>query len=131
MDKYYIASSFQNKTVVNELSQKLKELGYLQTYDWTVNDKAETKERLEKIGKEELKGVSASDFLIVVLPGGKGTHVEFGIAISQNKPIYLYSQGSNEFDPSKSCTFYHLPNVKIVTGDIAKLISILKIDFDI
>ncbi|PTI73807.1 nucleoside 2-deoxyribosyltransferase [Staphylococcus succinus] len=131
MDKYYIASSFQNKTIVKELSQKLKKLGYLQTYNWTINNKAETKEQLVKIGKDELKGISDSDFLIVVLPGGKGTHVELGIALSQNKPIYIYSQDSNMFNPSNSCTFYHLPNVKIVTGEIVKLINTLEADFNI
>ncbi|MGW5358272.1 nucleoside 2-deoxyribosyltransferase [Staphylococcus xylosus] len=131
MDKYYIASSFQNKTIVKELSQKLKKLGYLQTYNWTINNKAETKEQLVKIGKDELKGVSDSDFLIVVLQGGKGTHVELGIALSQNKPIYIYSQDSNMFNPSNSCTFYHLPNVKIVTGEIVKLINMLEADFNI
>lgn len=129
MVKYYIASSFQNKTIVNKLSQKLNELGYLQTYDWTINDKAETLEQLEKVGREELRGVSNSDFLIVALPGGKGTHVELGIAISQDKPVYIYSQNSNVFDPNNSCTFYHLPNVKIVVGEIAKFIKILESDF--
>lgn len=130
MIKFYVASGFQNKTAVKHLGQKLKKVGYIQTYDWTINAKAETVEELEKIGKEELRGVSDSDFLIVILPGGKGTHIELGIALSQNKRVYLYSQDPLYFEPNNSCTFYHLSNVNIITGNIENLISSLHKDIN-
>ncbi|MGD6885382.1 nucleoside 2-deoxyribosyltransferase [Staphylococcus shinii] len=129
MKKFYIASSFQNKEMINHLSQILESLDYIQTYNWTKNENAISIEQLKSIGRQEYKGIIDSDFLIVVLPGGKGTHVELGIALSQSKPIYLYSQDSNTFHPSHSCTFYHLPNVRIVAGEIDELLNTLKKDF--
>lgn len=72
--------------------------------------------------------VIEADFLIVLLPAGKGSHIEFGIGMGQGKPIYLYSSDEevNNFDTTS--TFYHLPQVKIVVGTIDTLIQTILVE---
>ena len=65
---------------INAVS-RLKEIGYEQTYDWTQNNRASSLEALQKIGLLEKKAVIEADFLIVLTPAGKGSHIELGMAI--------------------------------------------------
>lgn len=47
---FYIASSFKNIEQVREISNELKLKGYIHTYDWTQNEKANSFEKLAIIG---------------------------------------------------------------------------------
>lgn len=91
MKKFYIASSFKNINEVRYVSKMLKDKGFIQTYDWTLNERAASYEALEKIGQEELAAVIDCDLIIVILPAGKGSHIELGIALGIGKKIFLYS----------------------------------------
>ena len=119
--KFYIASSFQNKDRVRYVSEKLKNKGYIHTYDWT-NESASTIEELVVIGQKEKNAVIKSDFIIVILPAGKGSHIELGIALGQGKKVYLYSPNMdiNHFDTTS--TFYHLPEVEKCIGTVDELV---------
>ena len=121
--KFYMASSFSNKQAVRQVSEELKNKGFTHTYDWTKNERASSFEELSKVGNLERNAVIEADFMIVLLPAGKGSHIEFGIALGQGKPIYLYSSDEevNNFDTTS--TFYHLPQVKIVVGTISDLVK--------
>lgn len=123
MKKFYVASSFQNVEVVRFVSEQLKTKGYVQTYDWTKNNRASTIEDLNEIGQEEKKAVMEADFLMVLLPAGKGSHIEFGIALGQGKKIYLYSQNNEVSNFETTSTFYHLSEVEIVIGTIDELLT--------
>lgn len=81
MNKFYVASSFKNIDTVRYVSNELINKGYIQTYDWTKNERASTIEDLKEIGRQERKAVMEADFIIVLLPAGKGSHIEFGIAL--------------------------------------------------
>lgn len=91
MKKFYIASSFKNINEVRYVSKMLKDKGFIQTYDWTLNERAASYEALEKIGQEELAAVIDCDLINVILPAGKGSHIELGIALGIGKKIFLYS----------------------------------------
>jgi nucleoside 2-deoxyribosyltransferase len=121
--RFYVASSFKNIDTVRYVSNELKNKGYIQTYDWTQNERASTVEDLKEIGQKERNAVLEADFIIVLLPAGKGSHIEFGIALGQGKRIYLHSQDDevNKFETTS--TFYHLPEVKKCIGTIAELIA--------
>lgn len=123
MKKFYIASSFQNKDMVNTVSSQLKNMDYVQTYDWTKNQRALTFDDLKKIGQEEKMAVIEADFLIVLLPAGKGSHIELGIALAHDKKIYLYSQNIEVNNFETTSTFYHLNEVEIVIGTIDELLN--------
>ncbi|WP_394172547.1 nucleoside 2-deoxyribosyltransferase [Guptibacillus hwajinpoensis] len=124
--KFYVASGFQNKAKVQQFSEQLKKEGYTQTYDWTKNVRASTEEELEVIGENELKAVRNADFLVVLLPGGKGTHIEMGIALGLSIPVYLYSEGDFP-TASESTTFYYTTNVTRCTGSLSDLLDTILI----
>lgn len=122
MEKFYVASSFKNIDTVRYVSNELINRGYIQTYDWTQNDRASTVKDLKEIGQQERNAVLEADFLIVLLPGGKGSHIEFGIALGQGKRIYLYSQNDEVDRFETTSTFYHLSEVEKCIGTIDELI---------
>lgn len=121
--KFYIASGLQNKEVVRDVANQLKEKGHIHTYDWTKNEHISTIEELREIGQKEKEAVLEADTVIVLLPGGKGTHIELGLALGQEKKIYLYSPTSDINQPHVTSTFYHLPEVEKVIGSIEELVN--------
>ncbi|MDV2582390.1 nucleoside 2-deoxyribosyltransferase [Alkalibacillus haloalkaliphilus] len=123
MKKFYVASSFKNKDTVRRVNNELKNKGFISTYDWTQNERASTIHDLKVIGQEEKNAVIEADFIIVLLPGGKGSHIEFGIALGQGKRIYLYSSNDEVNDLETTSTFYHLSEVEKCIGSIEDLIE--------
>ncbi|MCA1054062.1 nucleoside 2-deoxyribosyltransferase [Rossellomorea aquimaris] len=123
MKSFYIASSFSNKEAVRYVRDQLTQKGFVHTYDWTINERAATMEELEKIGQQERKAVMEADVVIVLLPAGKGSHIEFGIALGFGKTIYLHSPDEriNQFETTT--TFYHVPEVVKCIGSIDELIE--------
>ena len=123
--KYYIASSFSNIETVRIVSGRLKNLGFRHTYDWTQNERGATIDQLREIGQKEKEAILEADFIVVLLPAGKGSHIEFGIALGQNKTIYLHSPNGEVDDVETTSTFYHLPGVEKCTGTIEELIDLV------
>ncbi|EIT87070.1 group-specific protein [Fictibacillus macauensis ZFHKF-1] len=121
MPSFYIASGFQNKALVQQLKAQLEAHGFEHTYDWTVNERATTADALRAIGEAELQGVKQADFLVVLLPGGNGTHVELGIALAEGKTVYLYEADEASFH-EKLTTFYYIQNVHIIHGTFTDLV---------
>ncbi|WP_422122846.1 group-specific protein [Planococcus sp. X10-3] len=118
MKKFYIASSFANKENVRYAAKSLIENGLIQTFDWTANLRASTIDELQIYGELERRAVLEADFLVVILPAGKGSHIEMGIAIGQRKKVYLLSETAESFEFDGTSTFYHLPEVNIHIGSI-------------
>ncbi|PFE05578.1 group-specific protein [Bacillus cereus] len=115
---FYIASSFQNKHLVQFVASKLKEIGWHPTYDWTQNERATNRKQLQKIGQAERQAIQAADVFLLLLDGGNGSHIELGMAIALEKKVYLYHKNN-----LLQTTFYHLPEVKIFEGDVAGFVS--------
>ncbi|WP_079479074.1 group-specific protein [Halobacillus salinus] len=123
MKKFYVASSFQNKDKVRYVQEELKRQGFAQTYDWTRNERASTSNDLRAIGNLEKEAVTEADFLIVLLPAGKGSHIEFGIALGLGKKIFLHAPDGQMDDSDTTTTFYHVPEVEPCTGSVDELIA--------
>lgn len=128
MKKFYVASSFKNIEAVRYVSNHLENKGYLHTYDWTKNRKIEEGKTtslkvLMEIGQQEIKAVGESDFVVILLPGGKGTHIELGIALGQKKKVFLYSKDGSINNIEKTSTFYHLPEVEKCYGTLEELVN--------
>ncbi|WNF24875.1 group-specific protein [Mesobacillus jeotgali] len=128
MKKFYVASSFRNMDAVNYVTNQLVNKGYVHTYDWTKNaqgrdEKTFTFEDLKEIGQKEKDAVIKSDFIVVLLPGGKGTHIELGIALGLGKKTFLYSLDGALDQVEKASTFYHLPEVEKCYGKLDELVD--------
>ena len=114
---FYIASRLENAARVRELAEVLKSWGWQQTYDWTSHGMVlGEKDDLQRVAAEELAGVIRAQIVIVLLPGGRGTHTELGLALGYRKKIVLYSEDPASFDPASrdTCSFYWLPEVERV-----------------
>lgn len=121
--KFYIASSFQNIEDVRYVRDQLTAKGLQHTYDWTQNSRAANLEELQRIGNAEKEAVQLADFLVVLLPAGKGSHIEFGLALANEITIYLYSPNEDVYDMNFTSTFYHLDNVNIIVGTHQQLLE--------
>lgn len=82
--RYYIASSLDNADQVRSLKAKLDAAGWEHTYDWTVHGSVQREgaARLAEVADDETDGVLCADVVIVLLPGGRGTHTELGMAVA-------------------------------------------------
>lgn len=129
--KFYIGSGFKNCELVNYYSKKLEENGWKNTYNWTKNiNKDITIEDLKEISKLEQRGISDSDIVIILLPAGRGTHIELGMSIALNKKIFLCTSNKEEFSIENTVGFYQIPSIIKLIGtadenikEIMKVIS--------
>lgn len=118
---YYIATAFTNAEMHSEVRDEItkRTRGECRlTYDWTRHDESNaTVEMMQKIAVEEIRGVQAADFLVVLLPGRLGTHAEIGAALSAGKTVLIHDgtdERVTEWAPDKySCIFYQHPNVRV------------------
>lgn len=128
MEKFYVASSIRNMGAVNYVTKQLVNRGYVHTYDWTKNAYASEEEKLtiedlKGIGQHEKNAIIESDLIVVILPGGKGTHIELGIALGLGKKIFLYSPDRAVDQVETTSTFYHLPAVEKCYGTLDELVD--------
>ena len=114
--RFYVGSSFSNIEEVRFMRNELIALGHTHTYDWTQNERATSIDALRSIGEEEVSGIQSADFVVILLPGGKGAHVELGIAIGTNKHVFLYDLGDQMMNMEETSTFYHVDAVQRLEG---------------
>jgi hypothetical protein len=112
--KYYIATSLSRMAAHNVVRDALSTLGHAISYDWTLhgNVKSISKERLREVAILDLDGISRADFVVVLLPGGKGTHVELGFAIASGKRVFLHTEDPAVFEVGpQTNAFYRHPDL--------------------
>ena len=115
--KFYVASGVPNAEKVNLAAAALQAAGHVRTYDWTKNgDVSHAPDALKLfVAESEARAVAEAELVVVVLPGGFGTHAELGIAIASQSPkrILLWSETEAPFSgESAFCVFYHHPSVE-------------------
>ncbi len=117
----------KNRILVNYYVKALKEIGWKHTYNWTDNvNKEITKKNLVEYAKSEFQGIIDSDVVIILLPAGRGTHIELGMALALNKKVYLCSLTEEEFSVENTVAFYELPNITHLVGTADENIKIIK-----
>lgn len=127
---FYVASGLENAGVARAFAEMLVRLGYRWSYDWTAHGAVAWAgdERVREVSLCEMGGVAASDVVVVILPGGRGTHVEMGAAIAMNKRVILYvpPDERQRFLGENVCAFYRHPAVEIVEGSFADLLAVIQ-----
>ena len=122
--KFYIGSGFKNCDLVNYYSKALEEKGWKHTYNWAKDIKSdETIEDLIEYAELEKKGIIDSDVVIILLPAGRWTHIELGMALALNKKIYLCSSDGKDFEIENTVNFYQLPNMIRLIGNADNIIE--------
>lgn len=116
--KIYVATSFGAWKQQRRIATYLREhLSAELTYDWSKDATAgraedETPELMVEAGARDLKGVVDCDVLVVLLPGGRGTHFEMGVASALGKPVVIWSSEQDMRDQAAHlCPFHFLPGM--------------------
>ena len=115
---FYIGSGMKNCKLVDYYAKVLNENGWNQTYNWVenVNDDVSI-EDMTVYAKLESQGIIDSDVVIILLPAGRGAHIELGRALALNKKIFLCSAKKEEFSIENTVAFYGLPNIVQLVGN--------------
>jgi len=77
-----------------------------------------TIEDLIEYSELEQQGIIDSDVVIILLPAGRGTHIELGMALALNKRIFLCSETKEEFSIENTVNFYQLPSIVRLVGTV-------------
>jgi nucleoside 2-deoxyribosyltransferase len=121
---FYVSSRKDRSAEADALSEKLKARGWERTYKWTAHG-GEGTDGHAKVALAELEGVQKADVLIVLLPGGFGTHVEIGAALALGKPVILHSPNRETLETPYPCIFHHHPSVKRLISETLELEALL------
>lgn len=111
--RIYIASALENIEQVQAVRDALIAEGHTITYDWTTHGAVrDDLARLAEVAGSEVQGVREADLVVVLLPGGRGTHAELGMACALGIPVLLISSEADTFAPGEgTCAFYWAHNV--------------------
>lgn len=121
---FYIGASLKNHELVNYVAKKLIANGWKHTYNWAENLlEEETLEDMVKFATLEKRGVANADVVIIILPAGRGSHVELGMSLALNKKTYLYSEDGKEFEEKDTICFYQTPGIIRLSGNIDEAIE--------
>jgi nucleoside 2-deoxyribosyltransferase len=124
--KFYIASKLENYEQVQYLRDKLRDIGWVHTYDWTQHGsvKSVSTEKLKEVAKKEFQGVIDADVVIILTPQGRGTHVELGMALALGKQVFIWHENNKYFKcTDDTSSFYWLPKVNRLCGTVDDLIK--------
>ena len=120
MGRFYIATRLENHEAHRRHAAVLRERGHEITYDWTEHGAVWRHgiKRVRDVAQLECAGVREADGVLVLMPGGRGTHVELGLACALELPVVLVAPGREIDCSSDTCAFYHLPNVLALRAEV-------------
>lgn len=114
--KFYVGSSMKNCQQVRWYAEALEDEGWEWAYDWTEHTGEITLEALAQIGQQEQRGIADSDVVIILLPAGRGAHVELGMALALGKKVFLCADSREDFSLQNTVSFYQLPQIVRLSG---------------
>jgi nucleoside 2-deoxyribosyltransferase len=112
---FYLSTRKDRLDQAAPLLDALKANGWKQTFAWSDQDAHNPREYAD-IAQAELSGVREADVLIVLLPGGFGTHVEIGAALALGKRIILHAPDRKTLETPYACVFHYHPLVTLLVA---------------
>lgn len=114
----YVASSVANLEFASFVIEQLAEQGGQVTYDWTKHGSVRLwrQEDKQRVAEDETDGVCDADLLVALLPGGKGTHCEIGMALALGLKVFLFVPRYVDIVNEDFCNFYNHPLVTVFTN---------------
>lgn len=123
--RYYLSTRKDRASEAESLASALHVSGWERTYTWADLGKGVSSAQFAEAAIAELKGVRDADVLIVLLPGGFGTHVEIGAALALSKPVILHAPDTETSDAPYPCIFHYHPAVKLLISSPVKVDEII------
>ena len=131
--RFYIASGLKNAENVRVAAQALTDLGHVHAYDWTRHGdvRKEGGERLAEVAAVELAAVTSSELVLVMLPGGCGTHTELGAALVApgDRRVWIYGDKGFFASDERTCAFYFHPRVRRFSEDFSTVLAAISEEF--
>ena len=141
MTSFYVATAIERAADADHVADALIARGWPQTYRWTTHGgvQGDGEATIREVARAEIMGVLNADVVIVLLPGGRGTHAELGVALGvrafvddeddRASRILFHSTTGAEFDtspgaPEKTCAFYYAPGVERVVGPLSAVVEV-------
>lgn len=116
---FYVGSGMKNCELVTCYAEKLKKKWWHQAYDWVGNVcDDEPIDDMINYARREKQTVIDSDVVIILLPAGRGAHIELGMALALDKKLFLCAQSEDEFSIDNTVAFYELPSVVKLIGTV-------------
>jgi hypothetical protein len=114
--RFYLATRKDRAAEAVTIVAALKTVGWERTLDWSnLRDNSVT--GYSETAVAELAAVRAADVLVVLLPGGYGTHVEIGVALALGIKIIIHAPDRRTLETPYPCVFHYHPNVKVLISD--------------
>lgn len=131
--RFYVATALKNVERAKRVIETMVRNGHEQVYDWTEHGdiRGEGRERMSEVAFNEIRAVRDAELVLVLLPGGFGTHTELGAAIASrsNKRIILWSETGDEFNyDERTVDFYFHSAIERVVCEFDKLLEALDTD---
>lgn len=122
--RFYLATRKDRSKQAEPLLEALKAQGWERTFEWTAQDETST-DGYGEVAQNELAGVRDADVLIVLLPGGFGTHVEIGAALALGKLVILHAPDRQTLETPYPCVFHYHPSVKVLVSEVLDVNAML------
>lgn len=123
MVRFYVATRIENAAAARRLIEQLEAWDWRCTYDWTSHGSV-----LRQVCAAEVRGVREADIVIVLLPAGRGAHVELGIAIGHHRRPRIIVAAADESligTTEAASIFYHHPRIEHVVGGVDEVVAYL------
>jgi len=122
--RFYLATRKDRSAEADALSQALKAYDWERTFVWSELGATEPV-GYAATAMAELEGVRDADVLIVLLPGGYGTHVEIGAALALGKPVIIHAPDRKTLDTPYPCVFHYHPEVTLLVSEVLDLEAVI------
>lgn len=106
------------------LLEALKAQGWERTFDWAEQKNVDSGGYADT-ALAEIAAVREADVLVVLLPGGYGTHVEIGAALALGKPVILHAPDRKTLETPYPCIFHYHPRVKLLVSEVLDVDEVL------
>ena len=130
----YVATRLENADEARAIAGALEAHGWRCAYEWwrhgSVQDDGPV--RIREVAIAEMQAVARADLVIVRLPGGRGTHVELGIALGHMlgrgvglKRLIVSAPTEIGFGDAegRECAFYRHPLAERHVGTVDDLVQ--------
>lgn len=115
--RIYIATGLEMASEARDLAATLESMGHTITYPWWTHGSVQRDgpERIAEVAEREAEGVMVADLFVALLPGGRGTHTELGMALAcsaiDGRVWRVCVVGPLAGDDGIECAFYRHPRV--------------------
>jgi nucleoside 2-deoxyribosyltransferase len=114
--RFYLSTQKDHNAELAPLLEALRNKGWERTFDWA-GRKASSESEYADLAMAEIAGIRDADVVIVILPGGRGTHVEIGVALALGKPIILHAPNRKTLETPYPCAFHYHPTVRLLFSE--------------